>query len=93
LAAGRGEVLDGVLAAGGFGRTVLLDLARTDYINSTGLSWLILVHKRVAGAGGRLVLHSLSEKAQATLDLVSLKSVLCVVPDEESALALAHPAR
>jgi hypothetical protein len=39
-----------------------------------------------------LVLHSLSERAQATLDLVSLASVLCVAPDEASALALARPA-
>jgi anti-anti-sigma factor len=68
----------------------LLDLAGIDYINSTGLSWLILAHQRLARAGGRLVLHSLSEPVAATLELVNLTSLLCVVPDEAAALARAR---
>jgi anti-anti-sigma factor len=66
---------------------VLLDLSRTDYINSTGISWLIQAHKQLGKMGGVLVLHSLSPQVRSALELVNLLSVFKVAADRTAALA------
>src|SRR5688500_1945533 len=43
-----------------YSRPVWLDMSGADYLDSSGVGWLITCHKRFRQAGGRLVLHSLS---------------------------------
>jgi anti-anti-sigma factor len=69
------------------GQTVLLDLSLTDYINSTGISWLIQAHKQLGKGGGRLVLHSPTPRVQEALDLVNLSTLFQVSQDRATALA------
>jgi anti-anti-sigma factor len=83
----RSEPLTESLGPAPPGLAVLLDLSRTDYINSTGISWLIQAHKQLKKAGGRLVLHSLAPQVREALDTVNLSSILRVVPDRAAALA------
>ncbi len=83
----RGDPLTGFLDQARPGRAVLLDLSRSDYINSTGISWLIQAHKQLSRAGGQLVLHSLTSQVREALDLVDLSTVFKVAPDRSAALA------
>jgi anti-anti-sigma factor len=71
-----------------FARTVLLDLSATDYLDSSGISWLILSHKHFREAGGRLVIHSVPPLLQRILKLLRLFSVLNLAADERAAREL-----
>ena len=68
--------------------TVLLDLSKADYLDSNGVSWLIIAHKHFVQAGGRLILHSLPRRLQDTVDLLRLPSILDIVANETAARGL-----
>lgn len=99
----RADPLAGVLAGGPCPALVLLDLSTVGYINSTGISWLVLTHRRVEQDGGRLVLHSAQPFVRGVLDLMHLSSVLNLAADEPAARSVppvvagqpagGHPAR
>jgi anti-anti-sigma factor len=84
------DALEPLLGPDGFRRTLLLDLARADYLGSTGINWLIGVHERCRADGGRLVLHSLSPWLREVAELVRLPKLLCIAEDEAAANALAR---
>jgi anti-anti-sigma factor len=68
-------------------RRVMLDLAGTEYIDSTGVSWLLTCHKRCREAGGRLVLVSLNPLVKQVLQVLKLDRVLHVADNAEKARA------
>ena len=70
-------------------RNVLLNLGESDYIDSSGVGWLLNSHKRFREAGGALVLHSLSPMVSQVLRVLKMEQVLQVAPDVTSARALA----
>jgi anti-anti-sigma factor len=90
LDAAAADPMERLLGADGYCRTVLFDLGRTDYVDSSGVSWLIVTHKRFGGAGGRLVVHSVKGPVAGVFDLLRLSEVLHVAADEGAALALAE---
>jgi anti-anti-sigma factor len=83
------DPLEGLLGPAGFGRRVLLDLGHADYIDSGGISWLIVNHKRCQGAGGRLVLYSLPPRVSEVLHFCRMESVFHLADDETAARACA----
>ncbi len=72
--------------------SVLLDLSESDYIDSSGLSWLLVCHKRFCEAGGQLLLHSLAPSVKETIRMMRLDLVLNVADDESAALELVRKA-
>jgi anti-anti-sigma factor len=86
---GEGDPIENELGPDGFSRPVLLDLGRTDYIDSSGISWLIVNHKRFRQAGGRLVLHSLPPRVSQVLHFCRMESVFHLAADEAAARAVA----
>jgi anti-anti-sigma factor len=76
------------LGPDGYTHTVLLDLSKADYLDSNGVSWLIIAHKHFVQAGGRLILHSLPRRLQDTVDLLRLPSILDIVANEKAARGL-----
>ena len=72
----------------GFARNVVLSFENADYIDSGGVSWLVISHKRFNEAGGKLVIHSASVVVQEVLKVMRLDRVLNLVDDETAALAL-----
>jgi anti-anti-sigma factor len=86
---GAGNPIENELGEAGFARKVLLDLRRTDYIDSSGISWLIVNHKRFRQAGGLLVLHSLPPRVSQTLHLCRMETVFHLAADEAAARAVA----
>jgi anti-anti-sigma factor len=53
------EPLGAALGPNAYARTVLLDMSGAEMIDSSGVNWLLIVHRRMRENGGRLVLHSL----------------------------------
>jgi anti-anti-sigma factor len=82
------DPLEALLSPEDWKRTAFLDLSKTDFMDSSGISWLIVAHKRFLRSGGRLVLHSFPERIQHIVELVRLPLILNVAPDEAGALAL-----
>jgi anti-sigma B factor antagonist len=83
------EPLAQLLGPDVYQRTVLLNLAESDYIDSSGVGWLLSSHKRFREAGGSLVIHSLSPMVSQILRVLKMEQVLQVAPDASSARALA----
>ena len=87
--AGEGNPLEGLLGATCFSRKVLLNLERTDYIDSSGISWLIVNHKHFQQGGGMMVLYSLPPRVSQVLEFCRMNTVLRMAADEPAARALA----
>jgi anti-sigma B factor antagonist len=46
-----------LLGPGGYGKIVRLDLSEAEYLDSSGVGWLLSCHKRMKQAGGRLLIE------------------------------------
>ena len=82
------ETMGDLLGSRGYARKVSLSLEETNFIDSSGLSWLIVCHKRFCQAGGKLVLHSITPTIMQLLSLMGLDRALHVAEDETAALEL-----
>jgi anti-anti-sigma factor len=71
-------------------RKILLDLEDAAHIDSSGISWLVHLHKTHQSAGGMLILHSVSPGIMAVLKLLGMQQGFNLVPDERAARALAQ---
>jgi anti-anti-sigma factor len=72
----------------GYAGKVLLSLSETEFIDSSGLSWLLTCQKRFCEAGGRLVIHSIPSSVSDVLMMMRLELVLELAEDESAALEL-----
>lgn len=77
-----------LLGPRGYCRKVLLSLAKTGFIDSGGLAWLVVCHKRFCQAGGKLVLHSAGPAILELLGLMRLDQAFNLALDEAAALEL-----
>lgn len=65
--------------------TVVIDLSRTEYVDSAGLGTLVLLNKEARAAGGCLVLAGLSDHVRDLLRLVRLDEVFTIAATVEDA--------
>ena len=88
----RAEVRQRVRAQLEQGRsTVVVDMSRTEYVDSAGLGTLVLLNKEARAAGGCLVLAGLNEHVRDLLRLVRLDEVFTIAADVEAAGKVAAP--
>lgn len=85
--------LDKLLGTRGYAQPVVLSMAETRFIDSSGLSWLVVCHKRFIQAGGKLVLHSVTPTMMELFKMMRLELVLEVAEDEAAAMELAGKER
>lgn len=64
-----------------YSRSVLVDLSKCHYINSAGVAWLLIHHRRFQEAGGKLVLHSASPVVMQIFSLMKMELVLSLCQD------------
>jgi anti-sigma B factor antagonist len=77
--------LDRLLGPGESAHPLLLDLSAADFIDSSGLSWLLVWHKRYNGANSKLVLHSIPPTILDVLRMMRLDMVFHIAADEKAA--------
>jgi anti-sigma B factor antagonist len=63
---------------------VILDLARLNFMDSTGLGVIVTEHKRVQRAGGTLTVFSPSSPVRRLFEITGLAHHLDIVPAKES---------
>lgn len=85
--------LDRLLSPGEPPRPLLLDLTDADFIDSSGLSWLLMWHKRYCTAGTKFVLHSIQPMVFDVLRTMRLDTVFHIADDEHAGRELAEGAR
>lgn len=66
---------------------LLIDFTGVAYINSPGLSVLILVAQRLKTSGGKFVLAGVNDSIQKVLRISGLTSLFAIVPTRSEALA------
>ena len=81
--------LEQALGADCYTRKVLLSLQKSPYIDSAGVGWLVMCHKRFRDAGGCLVIHSIPPMVNHVFHLLGLTDVLNMADDEVRAEARA----
>jgi anti-sigma B factor antagonist len=86
------DPLDSLLDGRSYQRSVLLSLANTDFIDSSGLALLLVWHKRFCEAGGKLVIHSVPSHVMDTLKVMRMELVLNLAKDEPAAMELVQGA-
>ena len=74
-------------------RKILLDLQDVPHIDSSGVSWLVHLHRDCRAAGGMLILHSVPPAIIAVLRLLGLERSFHITADERAAHALAPGGR
>jgi anti-anti-sigma factor len=91
--AGADEALERAYAAarGGSARTVLLNFAEVEYINSTGIALIVGLLARARTDGTRVLSTGLSDHYREIFEITRLADFMELYPDEASAVA-AEPA-
>ena len=83
------DPLEEVLPNRDFGQKVLLNLEKSTYIDSSGISWLIVCHKHCVQARGKMVLFNVPPLVMQVLQMLRLTLILNVASDEAAARQLA----
>ena len=78
------EAVKDVLAKGA--KSILLNLAGVDYIDSSGLGELVSAYTSVKNQGGELKLLHLTTKVHDLLQITKLYTVFDIMDDETSAV-------
>ena len=67
-------------------KNVLVNLEGVTMLNSSGVGWLLVCHKRFREAGNRMVLHSIPSLAMNVLKLMRLHEVFEIAKNEQEAM-------
>jgi len=80
--------LEKLLGVTWFTNKVMLNLDRSDYIDSSAIGWLIGSQRAIKEGGGMLVVHSIRPSVRQILDLLKIGKVVPLVADEAEARRL-----
>lgn len=88
VVANRGNHLREVLGESALSGRLLVDLGGTDFLDSSGIGWLLEQHRKCKRAGGHLVLHSIPPMVSRVIQLMNLHHAFHIAADAASARAL-----
>ncbi|TXI80059.1 MAG: anti-sigma factor antagonist [Flavobacteriales bacterium] len=71
-------------------RNVIIDLSRTRYCDSSGLSALLVANRLCKSVNGTLVVCGLQEPVQKLIQISQLESVLSITPTASEAVDLLY---
>jgi anti-anti-sigma factor len=83
------DLLQELLGADCYARKILLNMEKTPYIDSAGVGWLVMCHKRFKEAGGKLIIHSIPPMVYQILKLLRMPTLLSIAESDAAAQALA----
>src|SRR5262245_8027638 len=79
-----------LLGAEAFRRKVMVNLEAVDYLDSSGIGWLVVCHKNFRQHGGRLVLYNLPPRILQILQFCRMELLLHLAADPAAARKLAE---
>jgi anti-anti-sigma factor len=81
------DPLEQLIDPRGYSRTIVLNLQAAEYIDSSGIAWLLAWERRTRQAGGALALCALPPQVSEVLRICRMDQVLTIWPDEAAARA------
>ena len=81
--------LESLIGPNVYTRKLLMNLDRVEFLDSSGISWLVVSHKNFQQHQGALVLHSIPPRIHQVLQFCRMDKLLKLAEDESAALALA----
>jgi anti-anti-sigma factor len=82
------EPLSVALGPNAYNHKILLDLTNSDHIDSSGVNWLLTMHRRARENGGRLVIHSVPPLVDNVLKVLRMNLVFEIAPSREEAFRM-----
>jgi anti-anti-sigma factor len=79
------EPIAKLLGKEGYSRKALLDMSQAEYIDSSGVSWLLVAHKRFRSAGGKIVTYNIPPLVLNVLKVLRMHLVFDLAGDENEA--------
>ena len=73
----------------GFARAVI-DFSAVPYVDSTGLAFVVELHKSLAARGGQLLLAGANERIREVLEITRFLDIIPLFDDVEEAVACFH---
>ncbi len=68
-----------------YGRRVLLDMEPVEFLDSSGIGWLLSMNRQFREQGGALALHSVPPLVANALKLLRLDQVMTIADDARDA--------
>ena len=68
-----------------YSRRVLLDMEPVEFLDSSGIGWLLGMNRRFRDQGGAMALHSIPPLAANALKLLRLQEVMTIADDQKAA--------
>jgi len=87
------QILKDLIGDDVYSRRVLINLTSTNFIDSSGINWLLVCHKRFIENDGRMVLHSIPPLVDNVLKILRMESVFETAADESGASQLLQSSR
>lgn len=82
--------LESLLGVTWFSNRVLIDLSKTDFIDSAAIGWLIGSAREFRQRGGRMAVHSVTPRVKQMLNLLKIGQLVPLLPDEAAARRFAN---
>lgn len=80
-----GNPLEKMLGCLTFARKVILNLEKVNFLDSSGLSWLVACHKCFREQGGRMILCAIPPRILQVLQFCRMDQLFQIAEDEASA--------
>lgn len=80
----------GLLGDDAYSKRIIVDMSETEFLDSSGIGWLVQQNKLFQTTGGMLVFHSIPPMVSRVIQLMSLHRVLRIATDAAAARALAE---
>lgn len=77
--------IDSVIGAGWAANRVLMDLSRVNYIDSSGIGWLLRLQKGFREGGGAVALYGITPTVMQMFSLLKLGGVFKIAETEAAA--------
>ena len=84
------EILKKAVGDDVYSKKVVVSLQGNDFIDSSGINWLLVCHKRFIENQGRMVLHSIPQLVDSVLKILRMEAVFEIAANEQDAINQAN---
>jgi anti-anti-sigma factor len=83
-----GDPLLDLLGAGVYDRNVLLNMSKADFVDSSGVSWLLTLHKHFKDGAGQMILHSIPQLIMNVFKVLNMHLVFQIAETQQQAVKM-----
>lgn len=81
-----GDPLLDLLGAGVYDRNVLLNMGDAEFVDSSGVSWLLILHKHFKDGAGQMILYSVPQLIMNVFKVLNMHLVFQIADNAQEAV-------